>query len=147
MNDTMFAVGSKHTIRGTAVEVVEPPDGEVVKVQCVGETDGRARWYAPVGEMRRALEHAALVDAIRTFTVEAPDDKPNGRAEAAMLYLSVTLDPKSWPGLTDEQRAVLDQANGAAAVLCSSLADDTKVLREAAEAFFGGDFRKPAGDV
>lgn len=86
-----------------------------------------------------------LIDAIRAFTVEGPDDKPNGRAEAAILLLSAMLDPAKWGPMTTQQRAILDTANGAAAALCEALADDTLNLRVAAETFFGGDFRKPAG--
>lgn len=97
-------------------------------------------------ESTASRERAAegLISAIRAFTEEAPDDKPNGKAEAAIDLLSKLLDPKEWRLLTDRQRALLDGANGAAGALCMALAADTQALREAAESFFGGDFRTPS---
>ena len=102
------------------------------------------------GNSSADIEHdegATLKAAIRAFTVEADGDKPNGRAEAAIDLLSRLLDPRAWPGLTGGQLAILAQANGAAAALCMALADDTEALRAAAEAYFGGDFRREAPDA
>jgi len=84
----------------------------------------------------------ALEAAIRTFTVETPLDMPKGKAEAAMELLVSLMHPDAWPSLTASARAHLDLANGAAAVLCTALADDTRALRHAAEGFFGCDFRE-----
>lgn len=86
----------------------------------------------------------ALEAAIRAITVEAADDEPNGPAESAMLHLERALDPDSWHASAE---ARVEHAREAAEALCVALADETKRLREAAEAFFGGDFRKPVDDA
>lgn len=83
-------------------------------------------------------EQETLAQAIRAFTVEAPDDQPNGPAEKALLDLEAALAGYPW------RNPAIDAARDAAARLCEALADDTKRLREAAEAYFGGDFTKPA---
>lgn len=89
------------------------------------------------------LAKPPLVAAIRAFTVDAPNDEPNGIVEQQIELLGALLDPKKWGHLNIEQRALLKSAHGAMAALCESLADDTKGLCVAAEAYFGGDFRKP----
>lgn len=87
----------------------------------------------------------ALIAAIRAITVDLPDDQPNGPAERALLHLQDMLDPGYWPwGDVAACQRRLSQVNGAMAELCEALANETRDLRVAAEAHFGGDFRKPA---
>lgn len=74
----------------------------------------------------------ALIDAIRTFTVEAPGGRPNGESERRILALRNALDD----GTTKQAQVAFRR-------LMSSLAVDGKALRVAAEGYFGGDFRKP----
>jgi hypothetical protein len=105
--------------------------------------EGTSQDVAPGAPFEHHGAAIQLRQAIRAITVDAPDDKPNGPAEAAMLYLSTILNPKLWGPMTPKQRAMLDQVNGAMATLCEALASDTKALRVAAEGFFGGDFQKP----
>lgn len=95
-----------------------------------------------------------LASAVRRFTVDAPDDQPNGPAEQAIEELRNALDPLTWgkrlaglavsPQAMDEIGRSLREANAAASRLCEALDDNTKALRLAAEAFFGGDFRARA---
>lgn len=72
----------------------------------------------------------ALKQAIRAFTIEGPNDTPNGPAEEALSLLGDALEK----GNLRAARACFER-------LCEHLADDTMALRIAAEAFFGGDFR------
>lgn len=74
---------------------------------------------------------AALVRAIRAIMVDMPDGGPNGEAERQIERLS-------------KMRNLPTEALDALSGLCESLADDTRALRLAADAFFGGDFRLPA---
>lgn len=85
----------------------------------------------------------ALQRAIRAITVDKLDDSPNGPAERALDDLVCALSPDIWHE-SDAARVLL--AREAAARMCEAMADDTKRLREAAEAFFGGDFRAPPDD-
>jgi len=74
-----------------------------------------------------------LTGAIRAFTVDTDDGRrPNGIAEW-------------WLGQLVDSLAVgdLQAAQNCVEPYLSHSADDTQRLREAAEAFFGGDFRKP----
>lgn len=74
----------------------------------------------------------ALIAEIRVSTVEAPNGQPNGKAEAALAHLGAAI-----------EEGHLTVARRSFRVLCGALSDETKALRIAAEAFFGGDFRKP----
>lgn len=91
---------------------------------------------------RKAVERAALCAAIRRFTVEAPEDKPNGKVEAAIDRIQDLLDPAAWAQESDPSQRVRD-LNGAMADLTEGLVEDTEALKAAAEAFLGGDFAKP----
>lgn len=81
-----------------------------------------------------------FTNAIRRFTVEAPNDKPNGPVEEAIVGLLNSLSKSSYVAFGPR---AFNIANGWGAKLCQALADDTKELREAADAYFGGDFTKP----
>ena len=75
-----------------------------------------------------------LKDAIRTFTVDRKDEDgtpiPNGPTEELMDAIGCATDHSDWLGVLD-----------GLAKYTAALADDTKRLRDAAEAYFGGDFR------
>lgn len=102
----------------------------------------------------RNLEPAEqrLIAAIRRITVDAKDaagnDVPNGPAEVAFLRLTdalhrvTDLDGDGYV-LNRVRREIAE----AAAAWCEAYADDCKELREAAEGFFGGDFRAPETEV
>lgn len=90
----------------------------------------------------RDEKREALIRAIRAFTVEAPDDQPNGKAEKALRDLDEALNPGRWP---KETFGGLAKACDAAANLNEALADNVRALRIAAEEFFGGDFRAQEG--
>jgi hypothetical protein len=75
----------------------------------------------------------ALMRAIRAFTVDAPNDQPNGPAERALVRLGDALDAADWPGSREARVAYSE--------LCERSADDIRDLRIAAETYFGGDFR------
>lgn len=93
-------------------------------------TDGRKDRDAH-GHTWRAHEKAlALKAAIRAITVDLPDDQPNGAVELAIDLLS-KMEHSS-------------EANEQLAALCNALADETRALRLAAEAYFGGDFGREA---
>lgn len=77
-------------------------------------------------------EEVALRRAIRTFTVEAPNDEPNGETECFILRLRLALEERD-----------IEKSRAEFLSLMTSLAEDTRTLRIAAEKFFGGDFRKP----
>jgi hypothetical protein len=78
-----------------------------------------------------------LIRAIRAFTVDAPNDEPNGAAEAALSKLGEALRS------CDRNRAL-----NAYEAYCAAAADDTGNLRKAAEGYFGVSFRHPAsGDA
>lgn len=81
-------------------------------------------------------DDTAIKAAIRCFTVDAEDGKPNGPTEQAIVDLEAALG-----------RWNIEAARAAAASLCEALAADTKALREAASAYFGEDFGKPAADT
>lgn len=85
-----------------------------------------------------ALER--FTNAIRRFTVDAPDDKPNGPVEAAIDGLLKALSVESWRAFGPK---AFNIANGWGAKLCQALAADTKELLEAANEYFGDDFAKP----
>jgi len=94
--------------------------------------DALARAYGVTGGTS-SPQHR-LFAAIRRFTVDDPNGKPIYRADHAMLRLQ-------------DATAVADiqEIRAAAAEFCDASADDSQELREAAEAFFGGDFRTPEG--
>ncbi len=77
-------------------------------------------------------EEVELRTAIRVFTVEAPNDEPNGDTERYLQQLQEALDGGS-----------MARALAALTMMRNALSDDTKALRVAAERFFGGDFRAP----
>lgn len=84
----------------------------------------------------------ALREAIRAFTVDLDEGQtPNGPAETALVDLLAALDPARWP---DEERLwpLLRAANQAGVNFARASTVQTRDLRIAAEAFFGGDFRK-----
>lgn len=81
---------------------------------------------------RVELEQARLTAAIRRFTVEMPDDEPNGPAQALALDLAAAFD-------CDDMR----NAHRFFKRFCEALDADVQELREAAESYFGGDFRSP----
>lgn len=87
-------------------------------------------------------EEVEIRQAIRAITMDPPGDEPNSEAERQIDRLLAALNPDRWPALTIEGRAQLDEANSAAAALCDALAEECKVLRIAAEKFFGGNFRR-----
>lgn len=72
-----------------------------------------------------------LIDAIRALTVDAPNDQPNGERERQLDLLGQALD-----------RGDMRSARKAYVLMCEAGANDLKYLRIAAEAHFGGDFRK-----
>jgi hypothetical protein len=82
--------------------------------------------------MRQETRRLRLVAAIRRQTVEAPNDQPNGPTERALGELFDALAANDGEGAGD-----------AAGRLANAMADDCQELREAAEGYFGGDFRKP----
>ena len=73
---------------------------------------------------------AALTKAIRVFTVNAPIDMPNGPYEESVLALENAL-------LFNNVREARRQFEK----MCAEASKNTKALRIAAEAHFGGDFR------
>ncbi len=75
---------------------------------------------------------AALTQAIRAFTVDMPNDEPNGARERQLEVLGQAL-----------ERGDLRTARKAYGFMCEAGADDLKALRVAAEECFGGDFRAP----
>lgn len=75
----------------------------------------------------------ALKTAIRTFTVDAPNDEPNGERERQLEVLGQAL-----------ERGDIRVARKAYSRMCEAGADDLRALRIAAEGHFGGDFRSPA---
>lgn len=81
--------------------------------------------------MKTIGEASALAAAIRAFTVDAPNDEPNGPMEASLLALRFALG-----------RGDMKSARRYYREMCSQMSDDTKTLRVAAEGYFGGDFRK-----
>lgn len=83
-----------------------------------------------MNDMNQAREQ--LIRAIRALTVDFPDDRPNGAAEAALMRLC------------EEGRRIPDQAlhRGFEEWLAAN-ADLVARLREAAEGYFGQDFRTP----
>lgn len=82
--------------------------------------------------MSTTEQAVALISAIRTFTVDvAGGRRANGPVEAALTELGNALEDRS-----------IDKAKRAHKRLCKALAADTQDLREAAEGYFGGDFRK-----
>ncbi len=86
----------------------------------------------------------ALKNAIRAITVEMPDDEPNGEAERQLLRLEAAVEHlTTWAATNPAMARRLSMVSDAAAKLCAALADDTKALREAAEAYFGVDFKAP----
>lgn len=96
--------------------------------------------------VRRVLDRRAdaLKKAIRAITVDLPDDEPNGEAERQLLRLEAAVEHlTTWAPTNPAMARRLSMVSDAAAKLCAALADDTKKLREAAEAYFGGDFSKP----
>lgn len=83
-------------------------------------------------------EAERLARAIRAFTVDAErfgEPVPNGPAEAA------------WKRLADALLALPDPAGkhiaGLTAVFCDADAERLRELRQAAETYFGEDFRRP----
>lgn len=87
----------------------------------------------------------ALTVAIRNITEEVPDGQPLGPAEQQIENILALLDPKAWPADLPAAAvsARLGQLSDYMAKLCEALADDTKLLREAAEGFWPGhDFRR-----
>lgn len=81
-----------------------------------------------------------ITNAIRRFTVDAPDGKPNGPVEEAINGLVDSLSLSSYKAFGPR---AFNIANGWGAKLSEAFAADTKELREAADAYFGGDFTKP----
>lgn len=76
----------------------------------------------------RSKENQRLVAAIRRFTVDMPDDQPNGEAERQLLRIEALC---------------VRELRSALAEYCSAVAADTKELREAASAYFGLNFKEP----
>lgn len=74
----------------------------------------------------------ALCTAIRTITVDALNDEPNGPTEADLLSLRFAL-----------ARGDMKSARRHFRDMCTHMSADAKALRMAADAHFGGDFRKP----
>jgi hypothetical protein len=87
-------------------------------------------------ELERLRNAERLVAAIRAFTADREDGEgnsiPNGPAEEAFADLGAAL----WAG-------DLNATAAAASAAVFALADDTRELRQAAEDYFGGDFRAP----
>lgn len=73
---------------------------------------------------------AALTTAIRAFTIDMPNDQPNGEREKQLDLLGQALD-----------RGDIRAARKAYSLMCEAGADDLKALRVAAEEHFGEDFR------
>lgn len=87
----------------------------------------------------------ALEKAIRAITVDAPDGQPNGEAERQLERIAWLMKPSNAP--SGKANAAWYQAMcDAFGRLCGAWADDSKRQRVAADAYFGGDFRKPAAD-
>ncbi len=91
-----------------------------------------ATLQAQVKKRDEGTAAVALVAAIRRQTVEAPNDEPNGLTESHFLELRACLEAGN-----------LQRARQAYRYLATTMADDTQALREAAEGYFGGDFRAP----
>ena len=73
-----------------------------------------------------------LARAIRAFTVDMPNDQPNGDAERHLLRLDKAL-----------RRGDLSRARDAFAAMCGAQADQLRELRIAAESHLGGNFKDP----
>ena len=87
----------------------------------------------------------ALIKAIRRFTVEAPNDGPNGVAEQAIDEFLAALDHiQPWAAQNGSMQRRVGAISESGKKLVGALADDTQVLREAAEAYFGGNFLVPS---
>jgi len=106
------------------------------------EKTDRAAAGKAVGDGIDALASAAalnaagkvqLTAAIRAFTVDAPDDQPNGERERQLDSLGHAL-----------ERGDVRAARKAYSLMCAAGADDLKALRVAAEMHFGGDFKTKA---
>ncbi len=78
-----------------------------------------------MSDTQRMLEFA-----IRAFTVDAPNDEPNGERERQLEVLGQAL-----------ERGDLRVARKAYVYMCEASANNLRELRVAAEAHFGGDFR------
>lgn len=118
--------------------------GIIVRVpNLLAEVDRLTRVAAADAEKR-----AALVVAIRRITVDHVDPSgepaPGSRSERAIEAVGFCLDPLNWRADIREANAVrIARANGAMAELCEALGDEAQALREAAEAYLGGNFRDP----
>lgn len=80
-------------------------------------------------------EAQRLHRAIRRITVDVDGETPNGPTEEALDELGSAL---------SGEFASLEYAQQSYSKLLLAMADDDQELREAAEGFFGGDFKKPA---
>jgi len=78
---------------------------------------------------------AALVAAIRVFTVDMPDGAPNGEAERRVLQLERAIRQGKYGLALDNFK-----------LMCAAFSDNIRALRVAAEHYFGGDFQTDTGD-
>lgn len=99
----------------------------------MGEDLDEKRAFGEAMEVERQ-KREAIVEAIRAFTVEGPNDAPNGDFETQLEVLGHAL-----------ERGDLRVARKAYQLMCGHAAKDRRALRLAAEAYFGGDFRAPGG--
>lgn len=104
------------------------PNGDIVCKRVKEATQVVKCWIPFAQESRVSEKQMAIEKAIRVFTIEADDEKANGKVEEALNALAAMKLP-------------LDACKHLVA-LSNALADDTAALRLAAEAHFGGDFGK-----
>ena len=83
-----------------------------------------------VRERDATMTGEAIAKAIRAFTIDMPNDEPNGPRERQLEVLGQAL-----------ERGDLRTARRAYGFMCEAGGDDLMALRVAAEAHFGGDFR------
>ena len=74
-------------------------------------------------------ERESITTAIRAFTVDMPNDEPNGARERQIEVLGQAL-----------ARGDLRTARRAYSFMCEAGANDLRALRIAAEEYFGEDF-------
>lgn len=98
-----------------------------------------------IREQAKALESAqakadGLKAAIRRITVDEADGTPVGAAETAIVRIESAMEPSTFFADPSGARVVVCDAME---TLCDALADESKLLREAADVYFGEDFTNP----
>ena len=91
--------------------------------------DARAR-IAELEAEPTGVSVAGLLAVVDRITFDAPDDKPNGPFEQALLDVSGLLRASRWPPVA---RGLVIEVSAAMAKLCVASADDCRDLRAAAD--------------